>query len=36
MTSSLESFICVGAASSILEVKMLMDKKVLKKIRHLS
>lgn len=39
MTSSLESPICVGAASwtsSTLEVKLLIDKKVLKKIRHLS
>ncbi len=34
MTSSLESPICVGAASSTLEMKLSMDKKVLKKIRH--
>jgi hypothetical protein len=29
MTSSLESPICVGAASSTFEVKLLMDKKAL-------
>jgi hypothetical protein len=36
MTSFLESPICVGATSSTLEVKLLMDKKVLKEIKHLS
>jgi hypothetical protein len=36
MTSSIESPICVGATSSTLEVKLLMEKKFLKKIKHLS
>jgi hypothetical protein len=31
MTSSLESPICIGATSSTLEVKLLMDKKGFKK-----
>lgn len=36
MTSSLECHVCVGVASSTLEVKLLMDKKVLKNIKHFS